>query len=216
MIPLRISHAKKFIFFALPRTGSTSFRDALDPFSDIKSRHITEVDESFPFYHHITPKEVKKIFKSNGWDWTSYKKFCVVRNPYDRAVSLYHHYLKIKAKNLNKDLLRSFRDFVLPDPSFDSFVRRMKPDYGLEISLEKFICNDSGDKLVDDIIRFENIASDGSKYLANYDIFLNDSCFPRLNASNSRKKYEAYYNSKTRNIIEKKYYDDIHNYGYSF
>ena len=97
---MRISHKKKFIFLANPRSASTSIRKILDPYSDISSKLISEVDQNFPFYHHITALELKNIFEKKGWDWDSYTKFCIIRNPYERIVSLYHHQQKIQGFSL--------------------------------------------------------------------------------------------------------------------
>lgn len=122
---MRISHTYKFIFFANPRTGSTTVRDVLDEYSDILSVHITEASAKFPFYHHITPLELKAIFMDRGWDWYSYRKFCFVRNPYDRVVSLYHHYLRIRKENKMKGLkglLWRLRYLTFRASSFKEYV----------------------------------------------------------------------------------------------
>ncbi|MDD4955629.1 MAG: sulfotransferase family 2 domain-containing protein [Candidatus Omnitrophica bacterium] len=84
---MRISHKYKFIFFSNPRTGSESVRKALDPFSDI----FSSVND--PVYNnHITPEELKNHFLKMGWDWDKYFKFCFVRNPWDRLVSIYYRF----------------------------------------------------------------------------------------------------------------------------
>lgn len=97
---MRISHKYRFVFLANLRTGSTTVRSILDHYSDIKSVHITQISERFPFYHHISAQELKPIFEERGWDWSKYKKFCVIRNPYDRIVSLYHHSQQMKLKKI--------------------------------------------------------------------------------------------------------------------
>ena len=155
---MRISHTYKFIFFANPRTGSTTVRDVLDEYSDILSVHITEASAKFPFYHHITPLELKAIFMDRGWDWYSYRKFCFVRNPYDRVVSLYHHYLRIRKENKMKGLkglLWRLRYLTFRAPSFKEYVMRINPTNGLPATLLEFVGDGEGRLMVDTVLKFE-------------------------------------------------------------
>ena len=83
---MRISHRYKFIFFANPKTGSSTVRQFLDPFSDVRAvinyQHITPEN---PFYPHIPPKETRDLFQQFGWDFNGYTKFVFVPKPLGSA-----------------------------------------------------------------------------------------------------------------------------------
>jgi len=80
---MRISHKYKFIFIAIPRTGSFAVREALSPFSQIRGTADN------PFYYHMTAAELKTLFARRGWDFGAYFKFSFVRNPWTRLLSQY-------------------------------------------------------------------------------------------------------------------------------
>jgi len=91
---MRISHRYKFVFLSHARTGSQTVRRLLDPFSDVTSVHYSQTDETNPFYNHISALELKNEFDRRCWDWSAYRKFCFTRNPWERVVSLYHHFVR--------------------------------------------------------------------------------------------------------------------------
>ena len=51
---MRISHKHNFIFFCNPKTGSESFREMLNTYSDLKvNNNVKKQSKSLPFYTHI-------------------------------------------------------------------------------------------------------------------------------------------------------------------
>lgn len=213
---MRISHSDKWIFLAVPRTGSTTVRKLLDDYSDIRSIHITKISKEFPFYHHISALELKNIFEIRGWKWEDYTKFCIVRNPFDRIVSLYYHHLKMRKNVAKKSFLKRIKDKVISEPSFEDFVFQINPGNRLTTSLKNFICDQSGNVLVDDILKFENLESDIPKYLNKLSTQINIDSIPHLNASKGRLKYRKYYGPDTKKKIAELYYYEIEKFAYSF
>lgn len=227
---MRISHQYKFIFLATPRTGSTSIRKILDDYSDIKSVHITEINEDFPFYHHISARELKDIFNQRGWNWWDYRKFCIVRNPFDRVVSLFHHKEKLNSESFQKKLKESqgvefYKKFLMyskqkirsfSQNKFENYVMQINPHRNrLATSINEFTCDSNGSSLVDDILMFETLEVELPSYLKNIGLVEQLSQLPHLNKSR-RKSYRKYYNQTTKNRVKNLYKYEIERFGYSF
>lgn len=204
---MRISHKHQFVFLANPRTGSTTLRNLLDPYSDIRSVHISEITETFPFYHHISAQELKIVFDLRDWDWDAYRRFAVVRNPYDRVVSLFHHHRwRIEHNNAG----------VRPVASFSEFVDRLSLQRRLTAPLEAFICDAKGRELVSDVFRFEELQRWMPEYFGRLGVSLDTTDIPVLNASKQRQDYREYYNDETRNKVGAFYAYEIERFGYEF
>jgi|CEGF01.1.fsa_nt_gi hypothetical protein len=91
------SERYNFIFFHVPKSAGSSIRKALLSIDPLATEHTI---------HHALPADVLSAIGQSAFD--SAFKFSFVRNPWDRAVSLYH-YLLMDEKNpthhLTKDLL---------------------------------------------------------------------------------------------------------------
>lgn len=216
---MRISHKYKFVFLANPRTGSSSTRRFLDPFSDVKSKHISKTNDEFPFYHHITALELKRIFERRGWNWSSYKKFCVVRNPFDRLVSLFHFHVR-EGNIAQKDRLEKKLSGLFLNPKHDvlfcRYVQRIKPHHKLPQGLKTFICDEDGNQLVDKVLKFEELGTHLPDYIRSIGMPLNDQTLPQLNTSPNRSEYTRYYDKRTKALVADLYDYEIQKFGYKF
>ena len=61
---MRISHAGRFVFYSIPKTGSESVRRWLDPVSDEVIGTFRQVCDDRPFYSHMRPVEVHEVLIS--------------------------------------------------------------------------------------------------------------------------------------------------------
>ena len=219
---MRISHKHGFLFLSLPRAASLTVRKLLDPYSDIKSKKITDTHKSFPFWHHTKASEAKKIFKKKKWEWNSYKKFCLVRNPFDRVVSAYKkrwekNYGWHSTGRFSKDMKSLLRDILLGRLGFEEFVLNNDPKTGYTISIEEFAYDKSGDKIVDDILIFENLPSNLAEYLErNIGLRVSKDKIKHYHKSNRTKNYKEWYNIRTKKTIEKQYRYELEKFGYEF
>ena len=140
---------------------------------------------------HADIFEIKRKFKNS---YNNYRKFTIVRNPYDKMVSWYF-YLK---RNLGENYkIIEFNKWI-KDPS--KFWHINDP-----ISFLKPQC-DWIDETVS-IIKFENL----NEELNNF--FDEKIDLPITNKSN-HKHYLDYYNEESLNIIYNKYKKDFEKYNY--
>ena len=117
---MRISHKHKFIFFAPPKTASSSVRKSLNPFSDIRSCGVDEEDE---FYYHVKPTKLKIYFKNQNWNWKNYYKFAFVRNPWSRLVSKWNYRVRSASKSGSESFRQNCIKFVEKNKTFGEFIK---------------------------------------------------------------------------------------------
>ena len=139
---------------------------------------------------HADIHEIKRKFKNS---YNNYRKFTIIRNPYDKMVSWYF-YLK---RNLGNHNVVEFSDWI-KDPS--KFWHANDP-----ISFLKPQCEWIDDTV--EIIKFENLNKALNKFF-NKEINL-----PITNKSN-HKHYLEYYNKESLDIIYNKYKKDFSEFNY--
>jgi Sulfotransferase family len=204
-----ICHRWKTLFIHIPKTGGQSVEQV---FLDrmrlswasrgpllLTTNHNPEAGP--PFLAHLTAEE----FLSNGHlapiDFDDYFRFTIVRNPWDRAVSEY------KYRYANE---MGFRDFMLtayPAPIGSNEERHLLPQWS-------FVHDQSGQCLVDQLIRFEHIERDFAAVSSR--IFGEPVVLPRVNTSPDRRDYREFYDAETRELIAHRYRRDIAWLGYEF
>ena len=84
-----ISHSKKFIFIHIPKTGGTSIEIVLKGY--IAEKYKIAGDNTFfigPDIKHHTASELLERYGKKKFG--EYLKFCVIRNPWDRLLSLFY------------------------------------------------------------------------------------------------------------------------------
>ena len=157
---MRISHKYKFIYIALPKTGSSSVRKALDIYSDIRSK---EADHEPPYGIHTSVSELKPHFDKMEWDWNDYFKFTIVRNPWSRLVSNYNYKMKSKYmwETYKKGNSTHYKECVKFAEKFKNFKNYVMSD-GRELltPLTWYIGDHSGNILIDYAGKNENLQND--------------------------------------------------------
>jgi len=143
--------------------------------------------------------------------YKSYFKFCFVRNPWDRLVSLYHYTLQKEAGKYSQSEKRitDFTKNILKAGSFENWIK--SKDIGT--SQFDMISNSNDELMVDFIGKSENIQADFS-YICGA-IGIENITLDKANVS-KRGDYKTYYNEVTRQIVADQYHKDLEHFKYNF
>jgi Sulfotransferase family len=200
-----ISFKHKFIFFAIPKTATHSFRRVLRPHLDNNDWEQCSLFEkkSFPVaelarqgHGHLTAAQIYPFLPPGTWE--SFFKFCAVRNPYDRFVSLCFFYFRNSAR-MQGDPLGEMKRAISENRS------------GLFSPQHLYLTDDSGRIAVDRIARCETLQKD-------FDGILDRIGLPRerlqtVNASR-HAPYRDYYDEELREMVHAGYARDFDLFGY--
>ncbi len=190
--PVRHGTNCSYIFIHINKTAGTSIGNAIG--LDVKQ--------------HLTAKEV--ISRVGQEQWDSAYKFTFVRNPWDRAVSLYE-YRRKKNKTQIATKGIEFTEWVNyvfsdhPDPYFHNNPKSFQPQV-------EWLKDDNGRVTVDFVGRFESINKDFDRIK---ELTGSSANLPHLNAS-KRTSYQSYYDADTRALVHHWFHQDIALFGYSF
>jgi hypothetical protein len=184
-----ISHHHKCVFIHIPKTAGQSieqvFLDLLGLTWEERNPLLLKPNDNPelgpPRLAHLRAYEYVSYKHMTAFEFNSYFKFTFVRNPWDRAVSIYKHlansdeydFKQFLFKKLSRTLWNKMHWFVRPQSDF--------------------IYAPNGELLIDFIGRFENIQGD-FEYVCEQ-IGLQLIKVPHMNKS-IRKKNEYSYNPK--------------------
>lgn len=198
-----VSHTHKFIYFAVPKTGTGSL---LNIFREHAS--LTKLKGRYSFL-----------------DYPDYAKCAFVRNPWDRTLSCYLSKIKkdesFENVNFEKGVMKKFHNFNvfyagMPFDEFLAGVDNIPDDIadGHFASQYNNVVMD-GEIVVDFLGRFENFEAEATRFLRMVGIN-KEIEFPLINESKDRKPYPEYYDEKTRKIVERRFKKDIELFGYHY
>ena len=205
-----ISHRHRFIFAAVPKTGTHSVRQALRHHmgpDDIEQARLM-VEKAFPYpelarigHGHLSFEQVRPFLGEERF--SDYFKFAFVRNPFDRFIS-YCAFATSRQGSFQQDPQGVMRHFLFVAPPHNHMV--FQPQHS-------FLTAPDGMLQADMIGRVEDMQ-------ASYDaicerIGIASTRLERANAS-ARGHYRDYYDQELIDGVAALYARDLDLFGYSF
>ncbi len=222
-----ISAQHKFIFVAIPKTGTHSIRRALRPYMGAEDMEQVAlfVTKRFPFpalaklqHGHLSLAQVQPYLRPE--EFNGFFKFAFVRNPWDRLLSCYLQKLGPGGRGLTRydyggtELHQgmSFAEFLeavheIPDDEADAHFR----------SQHAAVCDPDGAVMADFVGRFENLERDFALVAERLGLGNDGAALPHLTRSaNDRRSYVGFYDDRLKKLVQERFEKDIETFGYSF
>ena len=169
-IEKRFSTNLKTILVRIPKTASTSINrhlyvcDCQQRDFGKKPRPPRVCASSIQTYKHSTITETRAVCPAELYEVSH--KVAFVRNPWDRWVSYYAHFLRYEVLNgdfgqFTENPYQTISDLNIRQ-MYDTFLRTSEGLSLLHCSQKQFLKNEQGEVEVDFICRFENLQQDYS------------------------------------------------------
>ena len=204
-----VSHAHRFIFFAVPKTGSQSIRAALRPQMGAGDWEQAEwgVSKRVPIaelagigHGHVRVAEARQWLSPEIW--SSYLKFACVRNPWHRFVSC--AFFKNAKQRLFAERPQACMKLLLQRPQLtDNVFYRPQLDF----------LTDDGAMAVDVILRVETLQRDFDMICDR--LGLRRSLLTQLNRSDHGDPKD-YLDAELIRDVARVYARDIEAFGYTY
>ncbi len=218
-----LSHSKHFVFVHIFKTAGSSVVKVLLPHARwvdrvaysrgrVKAmikrfnrlaglehnglRHVTG------YHKFATAREIRAKLGAETFD--RYLSFAFVRNPYDWAVSAYHHLRRLPEHPLHAHAAA----FAFPD--FVALMLERRPRRQVE-----HLAAEDGEILVDFVGRLETFAADLETICRQLDIPFPGA--PHENASPGRSRdHREHYDARSRELVGRYFAPDLERFGYGF
>lgn len=203
---------KKFIFTHPQKCAGSSIEEALK-----KSLKLTDKEYYANLNRHASLRTEIKNINSLGLNERDFFKFSCIRNPWDRAVSMYYHILGFNTqvyRESHEPLLNYYEK--VKKMSFDEFCEFQENAAIEQLQPTKLFMFHEGVYKIDFVIRYENLNADFQHCL---DILQLEhvelpNTFRHFRPADT--EYRRLFNDKTKKIIERQFAFDIDFFGYEF
>lgn len=204
-----ISHKHRYIFFAVPKTGTHSVRQALRPYMDEADQEQVglflekrfDIPELSALGHgHLGVQQVEPVL---GPVFRDYFKFAFVRNPYDRFVS-YCAFMTRQSGQFQQNPRGVMRHFIRDRPPLGHILFRPQ---------HEMLVDTQGRVAMDFVGKSERAQQDYARICER--LGFPAETLGKVNSS-SHAPYTAYYDDELRVLVGNFYRRDLDLFGYDF
>ena len=194
-----VTGEKNITFLHIPKTAGTSMLEWLR--NNSEGNIYTDWD---------THPKLSVIRENRVPNFT----FTVVRNPWDRAVSLYF-YMKTIAFHEGSKWLKLNKITEDNFPSFEDWTKNLldfknPPEFWFNGLTQQI---DWIDTPIDLTIKYENLNTD---FIKIQEVYNCSNPLPNLHVSIREREYKQYYNETTKKLVAKNFEKDIDTWKYYF
>ena len=187
-----LSYSHKFMFRHYGKSGGTSIKTFFHKKREVHTKLVN---------YHKTIDQMKNVIIYDGYDPKDFLKFTVTRNPWDKSVSNYHHYInhyRIPISQL------SFEAFIC-----NGLIIHKKHPWVSSIVVPSF-------EPFDFVIKFDNL-QEGFNELCSI-LNIDSGILPHVDYNSNRPKvnYKSYYTKKLIHIVADMNKVEIEKFGYTF
>ncbi|MEK6216208.1 MAG: sulfotransferase family protein [Boseongicola sp.] len=213
-----ISPKRKYIFVHIPKTGGTSMARALDawagpddiligdtPKARARKHRLKDLSCAGRLWKHSRIADIAGLAVAEPLG--DFFVFTIVRDPWDRVLSLYH-WLRVQNFahfSVGRARSRSFRDFV----SDAEIAAMLSQD-----PVRAYTTDATGRDRADAVIRLEHIESDIAP--VEEQLGFKVGPLPHLNRSDRSENPRAAYDGESADRVAQYFTEDISRFGYRF
>ena len=204
-----ISSQHKYIFAAIPKTGTHAVRRALrehmgpedmEQVGLFVKRELPIPELARIGHGHLTLEQVRTYFKPE--EWAAHFKFAFVRNPFDRFIS-YCAFMTRTQGQFERN----------PQQVMRHFIANPRPQHVLFFPQHTFVTAPSGTLLADYVGRVETMQQSYEEICGR--IGIPTTTLEKVNPS-KRRDYREYYTSELIDGVARLYARDLELFGYEF
>lgn len=155
---------------------------------------------------HLTYQEIEILRLTTPDKLSTYKKFAVIRNPYDRIISTIMHFYRNEKIESSIDFQAFLQKWLSKEPKDHNQIAHRRTQTEFLTGKEKLLdC---------EIIQFENINTDFELFCKQNGI--NVDTLGWSGKQRAERDYRSFHTEITKKITEKYFEEDLENFKYRF